>query len=77
MENIIKWKTEKYHTIRTVVNLNRKIIETRGKFDIPLERIHIAYFTSLVQALQWLIKINYYDPDYTLSTLGIDGVQVQ
>jgi hypothetical protein len=39
-------KTEKYHTVPTIPNINIKIVE-RGKFDIRTTQINNAAFSLL------------------------------
>ena len=47
----IKMKSKKYHTVKTVPNSYRKILE-KSKIDTSDMQIHDPHFPGLVQALQ-------------------------
>ena len=44
-------KNKQYHTIRTVIKSNRKIVKTEGKLILLTHIYMIAHFPGLVQAL--------------------------
>jgi hypothetical protein len=43
---IIKWKIKKYHSVRTILKSNRKIVE-RGKMDTPSTQIRYLWLSWL------------------------------